>query len=444
MFGFLGITHTPHRKNTAAMPAVPIPAPREILLSLSQHIGAPAVATVKVGDTVKKGQRIADAGGFVSAPVHASVSGKVTKIEEYMRGDGRTVTAIRIENDFEDAVSEEVVPPTVTCLDELLSAVAASGLVGLGGAGFPTHVKLAALKNGAIDTLVVNGAECEPYITSDTRTMLEDGEAIKAAVAALCRFAPSLTRVVFGVEKNKPDAIRSLRALFEGNDAVTVKRLPSLYPQGAEKVLIANTVKRVVPEGKLPADVGVIVMNVTSLAFLGKYLATGMPLTAKTLTLDGSAVGEPKNLLVPIGTPLSEVVALGKIPENESVKVLYGGPMMGVPVCSLAEPVLKNTNAVTVLLEADTVPKDATACLHCGRCVSACPHRLNPTGFSQALALADKERRYEMLENEKINLCIECGCCSFVCPAHRPLVQNNRLAKGELRDHKAHTATLQK
>ncbi len=444
MFGFLGNTHVPHRKNTAEMTAVPIPAPREVLLSLSQHIGAPATPLVKAGDTVKKGQKIAEAGGFVSSPVHASVSGTVTKIEEYMRTDGRSVTAIRIENDFENAVSEEVVPPTVTDLNGLLSAVAASGLVGLGGAGFPTHVKLAALKNGSIDTLVVNGAECEPYITSDTRTMLEKGEHIRYAVDVLRKHTPSLKQVIFGIEKNKPTAIASIRALFEGDEAVKVKKLPSLYPQGAEKVLIANTVKRVVPEGKLPADVGVVVMNVTSLAFLGAYLKTGMPLTEKTLTLDGSAVTEPKNLTVPIGTPLSEVIALGGVSEEASVKVLYGGPMMGSAVCSTDEPVLKNTNAVTVLLEADTVPKKPTPCLHCGKCATACPHGLIPTRFSEALNLADKDRRYGMLEEEKINLCIECGCCSFVCPARRPLVQNNRLAKGELRDHKAHTATLQK
>ena len=444
MFGFLGITHVPHRKNTADMVAVPIPAPKEVLLSVAQHIGAPATPIVKEGDTVKKGQKIAEAGGFVSSPIHASVSGKVTKIEEYLRSDGRTVAAIRIENDFENAVFEEVAPPTVTNRDELLAAVSASGLVGLGGAGFPAHVKLAALKNGNIDTLVVNGAECEPYITSDTRTMLERGEDLRRAVSALRAVAPGITRVVFGIEKNKPKAIESVRNAFADDTAVTVVKLPSLYPQGAEKVLIANTVKRVVPEGKLPADVGVLVMNVTSLAFLGRYLETGMPLTEKTVTLDGSAVTAPKNLIVPIGTPLSDVIALGDVKEEENVKVLYGGPMMGIAVCSTDEPVLKNTNAVTVLLAKDTVPEKATPCLHCGRCVSACPHSLNPTRFSEALATADTARRYEILDAEKINLCIECGCCSFVCPAHRPLVQNNRLAKGELRDHKAHTATLQK
>lgn len=444
MFGFLGNTHVPHRKNTARLTAVSLPAPKEVLLSLSQHIGAPAVATVKVGDTVKKGQKIADAGGFVSAPVHATVSGTVTKIEEYLKSDGRTVTAIRIANDFEDTLSEEVAPPTVTNVDELLAAVTASGLVGLGGAGFPTHVKLAALKNEATDTIVVNGAECEPYITSDTRTMLENGEDILDAVAALRRVAPNLRRVIFGVEKNKPDAIANLRSLFAGDDAVTVKKLPSLYPQGAEKVLIANLTGRIVPEGKLPADVGVIVMNVTTLAFLGKYLKTGMPLVEKTITLDGTAVTTPKNLRVPIGTPLSEVVAMGGVDSEASVKVLYGGPMMGVAVCSLEEPILKNTNAVTVLREKDTVPGKATACLHCGRCVSACPHMLTPTLFSKALEISDKEQRYALLEEKKVTLCIECGCCSFVCPAHRPLVQNNRLAKAELRDHKTHVATLRK
>lgn len=444
MFGFLGNTHVPHRKNTAHMTAVPLAAPKEVLLSLSQHIGAPAVATVKVGDTVKKGQKIAEAGGFVSAPVHASVSGTVTKIEEYLKSDGRKATAIRIANDFENTLSEEVVPPVVTTLDELLGAVAASGLVGLGGAGFPAHVKLAALKNETTDTLVVNGAECEPYITSDTRTMLEDGKDILNAITVLRRVAPNLRRVIFGVEKNKPTAIANLRKVFQGDSSVSVKKLPSLYPQGAEKVLIANLTRRVVPEGKLPADVGVVVMNVTSLAFLGKYLKTGMPLVEKTVTLDGTAVTAPKNLRVPIGTPLSEVVAQGGVAEDAAIKVLYGGPMMGVAVCSLDEPILKNTNAVTVLHEKDSTLQNVTACLHCGRCVTACPHNLTPTLFSKTLEISDKAQRYALLEEQKITLCIECGCCSFVCPAHLPLVQNNRLAKAELRDHKAHTATLKK
>ncbi len=444
MFGFLGNTHLPHRKNTKDMTAIPVPAPKEVLLSTASHIGAPASPIVKAGDKVKLGQRIAEAGGFVSSPVHASVSGTVKGIEELLCSGGKTVCAIRIENDFTDTVSEEVAPPVIDTLPQLLSAVAASGLIGLGGAGFPTHVKLAALEKGGIDSLVVNGAECEPYITCDTRTMLEDGESIKTAVTLLCRLAPSLKRVVFGIEANKPEAISAIKALFADNEAVTVKKLPSTYPQGAEKVLIANTVKRVVPEGKLPADVGVLVMNVTSLAFLGSYVKTGMPLVRRTLTLDGSAVTEPKNLSVPIGTPLCDVIAMGGEIVGEPVKVLYGGPMMGVPVCSLDEPTLKNTNAVTVLTEKDAAAKDATPCLHCGRCVAACPHNLTPTLFSHALSLPDKERRMEILEKEKVMLCIECGCCSYVCPAFRPLVQNNRLAKGELRDHKAHTATLQK
>ena len=315
-----------------------------------------------------------------------------------------------------------------------------AGIVGAGGAGFPSYAKLA---DGA-DTLVVNGAECEPYITSDTRTMLEDGKDILNAITVLRRVAPNLRRVIFGVEKNKPTAIANLRKVFQGDSSVSVKKLPSLYPQGAEKVLIANLTRRVVPEGKLPADVGVVVMNVTSLAFLGKYLKTGMPLVEKTVTLDGTAVTAPKNLRVPIGTPLSEVVAQGGVAEDAAIKVLYGGPMMGVAVCSLDEPILKNTNAVTVLHEKDSTLQNVTACLHCGRCVTACPHNLTPTLFSKTLEISDKAQRYALLEEQKITLCIECGCCSFVCPAHLPLVQNNRLAKAELRDHKAHTATLKK
>ena len=225
--------------------------------------------------------------------------------------------------------------------------------------------------------------------------------------------------------------------MFAGEDYVTVAVLPSKYPQGAEKVLIHNTVKRVVPEGGLPSDVGVIVMNVTTLAFLAKYVKTGMPLVEKCVTVDGSAIKEPKNLIVPVGTPINEVVeAAGGFSEAPG-KVLYGGPMMGVAVYDLAAPVLKNTNAITALNRKDALTPKLNPCIHCGRCVSACPMGLNPTIFARTLNLDEAAERAERLEGAKINLCIECGCCSFVCPSKRPLVENNKLAKAELREYKA-------
>ena len=308
MFGFkaLGNTRVPHRKNTANLKAVEY-TPKEVLLPLIQHIGAPAVPTVKVGDSVKIGDLIAEAGGFISSNIYASISGKVTKIEEYLRPDGKRVPAIRIESDglMEKATLAQ---PEVSNLDDLTAAIKNSGMVGLGGAGFPTSVKLEAAKKGGIHTLVLNGAECEPYITSDTLTMLEDGELIREYEELLFNVIPSLERVFIGIEKNKPECISNMRIVFADEPRVTVKPLRSLYPQGAEKVLIYNTTGTVIMEGNLPADQGILVMNVSTAAESAKYLRTGMPLVRRTFTVDGSAVETARNVSAPIGTPIGEVL----------------------------------------------------------------------------------------------------------------------------------------
>ncbi|MBQ2793544.1 MAG: electron transport complex subunit RsxC [Clostridia bacterium] len=437
-FKFLGNTHVPHRKNTAAMPAVKMPPPDEVLLPMGGQIGAPSTPVVKAGDTVKVGQLVAEPAGYVSSAVHSPISGKVTKIEPYLCPNGKTVQAIRIQSDGEMTVSEEVVPPTVTDLDSFIEAVRKSGSIGLGGAGFPTAVKLDALKKGGIDTVVINAAECEPYITSDTRTMIDRIDAVKEGVLLFKSFAPTVTRIVFGIESNKAEAIASVREAMADVEGVCVTVLPSKYPQGAEKIIIHNTTGRIVPEGKLPADVGVIVINVSTLATIADYVKTGMPLVEKTLTLDGGAIANPMNVTVCVGTPIGEVIAFAGETKGEIGKVLYGGPMMGVPIRSLDEPVRKTTNAITVMTREESVKNDSTACIHCGRCVTACPMGLTPTAFSKALEIESKEDKVQRLEEYKINLCMECGCCSFVCPALRPLVQNNRLAKGVVREHHDH------
>lgn len=444
MFKLLGNTHVPHRKNTANMPAVTMPPPKEVLIHVSQHIGAPARVIVKAGDEVKLGQLIAEADGYVSAPVHASVSGKVLAVESYVVYSGQRVDAVRIESDGEMTPADTVVPPAVSDLDSFIEAVRASGSVGMGGAGFPTAVKLDAIKKGGIDTIVINGAECEPYITADTRTMLDECESIKEGIELFERFAPDVKTFVFGIESNKPECIKKLKELFADDGRVQVKALPSLYPQGAEKVLIHNTTKRIVPEGGLPADVGVTVLNVSTLAFIAKYVKTGMPLVEKTLTLDGSAVAEPKNVTVPVGTRFGDVIDFCGGLKTEIGKALYGGPMMGACAASLDEPVLKTTNAITVMSRADSLGVKESACIHCGRCVAACPHKLDPTKFARALNVDLKEDRMARLEESHVMLCMECGSCSFVCPARRPLVQNNRIAKAELRDFRAHQETLEK
>ena len=443
MFGFkfLGNTHIPHNKKTTESSPVKMTPPTEVLLPMSQHIGAPATPIVKVGDEVKVGQLIAKPEGYVSAAIHAPVSGKVTKIEDYQLYNGKTVPAIRIESDGLMTVSDEIAPPKVEDGESFIEAIKASGLVGLGGAGFPTAVKLGGAQKGAIHTVVVNVAECEPYITCDTITVMEQQNAICEGIDLLEKYIPSIQKVVFGVEANKPQCIAKLKDVFKENAKVSVTSLPSLYPQGAEKVLIYNTTKKVVPEGKLPADIGVLVINVTTLTVLANYIKTGMPLVEKCITVDGSAVNDPKNIIVPIGTTIQDVLAFMDVDLENVGKVLFGGPMMGVAAQSLEQSVEKRTNALTVLSLQDCVEHEATACIHCGKCVNACPMQLNPTGFSRALTMS-KEEKMALLEENRINLCMECGCCSYVCPAGRPLVANNRLAKAELREYKAHLSTL--
>ena len=431
----LGKAHVPHRKNTAGSTPLRMPPPAEVLIPLVQHIGKAADPIVKEGDAVYVGQKIAEAGGYISAPIHASVSGTVKKIDSIMRSDGRTVPAIRIESDGKMTQDPSIAPPTVSDFESFSAAVRESGVVGLGGAGFPTSVKLDAEKKGLIRTIIINGAECEPYITSDTQTMLNDGADIYDGMMLLKRFI-SAKEFFIGIEKNKPTCIDKMRMLFaeEENENIKIVPLPSTYPQGGEKILIYNVTGREVPEGKLPADVGCLVLNVTTLAFIGRYFRTGMPLVEKCVTVDGSAVLHPKNLIVPIGTPIDEVLAFAGGASEDLGKVLYGGPMMGIALCSLRDPILKTTNAITALRAADALPKETTPCIHCGRCVDACPMRLNPTQYSKALRLPSDEM-VALLSEEKLGLCIECGCCSFVCPAGRPLVENNRIAKARFKAH---------
>ena len=433
----LGKTHVPHHKNTADMPAVRMTKlPETVLIPMAQHIGAPANPVVKVGDKVYVGTLVGEANGFVSANIHSSVSGTVKKIESYLSSQGRTCPAIRIESDGFMEPDPSIQPPVITDFASLSAAARAAGLIGLGGAGFPTSVKLAPQNENILDTLVLNGAECEPYITSDTRTMIDDAEYVKAGVD-LIKANTKIGRVIIGVEKNKRSAIARLKEVFAGDESVTVYVLPDTYPQGAEKVLIFNTTGRVVPEGGLPSDVGVLVMNVTTAAFLAKYKETGMPLVEKCITVDGSAVDSPKNLVVPVGTPMADVLSEVGVDLDKVGKVLYGGPMMGVAIYSIDDPIIKNNNGITVLTVKDAKPKRQTPCIHCGRCAAVCPLGLTPTLFAKAMNVDSPADRAERLSEAKVNLCMECGSCSFVCPAARSLVETNRLAKAELREYNA-------
>lgn len=430
MFKKLNGVTVPHRKGTKDLSAVLMQPALTVTIPMNMNIGKPAIPCVKVGDEVKVGQIIGEADGFVSANVHASVSGKVKSIEPMLTSTGAKVLAITIESDGKMTLSESLVAPQITDYDSFIAAIRASGAVGLGGAGFPTSVKLDVKDTSRIEEIVINGAECEPYITSDTRTMIDNADLIAEGIELLKKWL-DVKKVIIGVENNKREAISNMKALCD--DTVSVKVLPPIYPQGAEKVLIYNCTGKIVPEGKLPLDVGVVVLNCTTLAFIASYVKTGIPLVSKTVTVDGSAVAEPKNVIVPIGTSVEDVFNFCGGFKEEPRKVFYGGPMMGITVPDLSAPILKNTNAIIALNEKDAIIPEPTPCIRCGKCIDTCPLKLMPVEFARALNIKD----VELLEKRKVNLCMECGCCSYICPAHRPLVENNKLAKAELRKHKA-------
>ncbi len=426
-------TRVPHRKTTQHKPTVRMSPPQTITVPMSMHIGKPAVPTVQVGDLVKVGTKIGQADGAFSSHIYAGVSGKVVKIVDHLLSNGNTTPAIVIESDGQMAVDESVVPPTVNSREDLIAAVEASGIVGLGGAGFPTHIKLNA-DPARMEYLIVNGAECEPYITSDTVTMLNRADDMAYALQMLHRFL-GIRKVIIGIEDNKKDAIASMNAMASSiaDCSVQVKALPSVYPQGGEKVLVYHTTGRQIPTGKLPIDVGCVVLNCTTLATIGAYLKTGMPLVEKCVTVDGGAVANPQNVIAPIGTSFADLFACCGGLTAEPAKLLYGGAMMGIAVPDEQAPVLKNTNAVLALTENEIKTPKVTACIRCGRCANTCPFSLAPAEISRAY----ENGSAEALEELAVNTCMECGCCSFVCPAHRPLVQNNKLAKQFLRDAKA-------
>ncbi len=418
----------PHKKNTADSEPVRMNVPKTVSIPMSMHIGKPAKPIVKKGDIVKVGQLIGEPDGFVSSAIHSSVSGKVIKVDDMISSMGMKVQCVTIESDGEQTLSEDIKVPEVNDFESLKTAVKASGVVGLGGAGFPTFIKLSVKDLEKVEAVVINAAECEPYITSDTRTMLDNGEYVFKGIAALRKYM-KVKRFIIGIENNKKHAIEKMMKLSDNADDVEVHVLPSIYPQGGEKVLVFNTMGKVIPKGGLPLDVGAVVINVTTLSFIGKNLEDGIPLVEKCITVDGSAIKEPKNMIAPIGTSVADLIEAAGGYKCEPRKILYGGPMMGIAIPSDAEPVLKNTNAVIAMDEKEAAPRKTTACIGCGACMNHCPFRLDPRSISKAYQLD----RGEDLEKLCVDLCMECGCCSFVCPANRPLVQTNKLAKIKLR-----------
>ena len=416
----------PHSKNTAEMETVKMPVPDKVVIPMKQHMGRECTPTVKLTDLVKVGQIIGDTDAFIGAPIHSSVSGKVTKIDEIIGTDGNPIKAVEITTDKLQEIDESVKVPEVTDLQSFAAAIRASGLVGLGGAGFPTHVKLMPKNLDEVTTLLVNGAECEPYITADNRAMLEDTDDIVEGIKLVKKYM-NLSTVIIGIEDNKPQAIAKLQAAVADIEGASVKALKAQYPQGGEKVLIYECTGKIVPEGKLPSDVGCVVMNVSSIAFVAKYMRTGMPLITKRLTVDGDAIAEPKNVEVAIGTSFSDVIDFCGGFKTEPKKIIMGGPMMGFAVPTINYPVLKNNNAILAFSAAKTAEaeKPETPCIRCARCVNACPFSLMPAAIEKAY----KAGNVDALKALKVNLCMECGCCAYVCPAKRNLVSVNRLAK---------------
>jgi len=413
-------------------------APKSVIIPMSMHIGVFARPVVKVGDFVKIGTRIGEADGKVSSPIYSSVSGKVTKIQDFLLPGGAVTVAVEIESDGEMSVDENVAAPSVNSHDELIAALQNSGIVGLGGAGFPTHFKLD-VEPGTVEHLIVNGAECEPYVTSDTYTMVERRDDMRYALEVLVKYL-QVKNVIIGIEANKPKAIDSMKKLvgeMSAECSAQVKVLKPLYPQGGEKVLIHHTTGKVVPIGCLPIDVGCVVINCTTLAAIGTFLKTGMPLVKKCVTVDGGAIRNPQNVIAPIGTTIEDLFAVCGGLKEEPAKVIYGGPMMGISLPNLTAPVIKNTNAVLALTEKEAKLPKTTACIRCGTCTNTCPFGLAPAEIMKAFNRKDAEKLDELL----VTACMECGCCSYVCPANRPLVQTNKMAKIFLKEEKQKEAT---
>ena len=424
-----GGTRVPAKKNTAHSATALMPCPETVVLPMKQHIGAPCIPCVKAGNAVAVGDVVGRCDAYVGAPIHASVSGTVSKVIPVKLADGSVCDAVVIQSDGMLRRSKAIRPPMVTNKKELAAAVRESGLVGLGGAGFPASVKLDVPDDCKIDTLLVNCAECEPYITADHRAAVEDTKDILLGIITVMRCV-GIRRTIIGVERNKPDAIKALEEAIHLSGAsesarIGVLKLKAKYPQGDEKVLIKACTGRSLPQGKLPRDVGCIVMNISSVAFLGQYLRTGMPLVTKRVTVDGSAVKHPKNVIVPIGTAVKDVIAFCGGYKEKCGKLMYGGPMMGIALPNDTFPIIKQNNAVLAFSLEDSVLPKTTACIRCGRCAAHCPMHLMPAAVEAAV----KTKDIASLKKHGVTACFECGSCAYNCPAHRQLVQVMRLGK---------------
>ncbi len=428
--------HPPELKElTESLRIRRMPYPDEVILPLSQHTGKPAKVMVRPGDRVERGDKIAEADGFISAPVHSSAAGTVEEVGLWPHPLGSYSAAVRIKVDpySAQAARPRIIPEWEGLSpDQLRQAVRDAGLVGLGGAAFPTHVKLSPPEGKDLDTIIINGCECEPYLTTDHRTMVEYPERVHLGIRVMMQCL-GVGRTMIGVEKNKPDAIEALRETLPTDIDVTVHPLTVKYPQGAEKMLIEALVEREVPSGKLPLDAGVVVQNVASVATIAEIFETGLPLIERIVTVTGHGIRNPANLIVPVGTKLGDLIEMCGGLNEDAFEIVFGGPMMGAAQANLDVPILKGTTGVVVLTESQCRAKESHPCIRCGHCLDACPVFLNP----QLLGSFAKSERWEEMEQHHLLDCMLCGCCSYACPSNIPLSQMFALAKAALRKSKA-------
>ncbi len=425
----IGGVHPPENKLSAQGEIIILPLPEQVSIPLSQHIGAPAVPTVKKGDQVKVGQIIGQAAGFISANIHSSVSGTVTSLDPVIDASGypRPAVTIKVEGDeWDQNIRKEPTDknPDAFTKEEILAAINAAGIVGMGGATFPTQVKLSPPPGSTAEVLIINGVECEPYLTADHRLMLEHGKELIVGMELIMKVL-GVKRTIVGIENNKQDAIEELNKHAKQTNGIEICPLKIQYPQGGEKQLIQATTGKFVPSGGLPIAVGAVVQNVGTVYAVYEAVMKHKPLFERVVTVTGKSLKQPGNYLCRIGTPISQLIeAAGGMPEDTG-KVIGGGPMMGKALTNTNIPVTKGTSGILLMRQEESARKEFRNCIRCSKCVNVCPMGLEP----YYLMLLGERNKLEMLEAEKVMDCIECGSCSFTCPANRPLLDVIRLAK---------------
>ncbi len=427
-----GVHPSEEKQLTENLPFETIPSTSQIILPLAQHLGKQAKPKVKKGSVVVNGELIAEADGFISASVHSPICGTVASVGKQDNASGFPKDSIVINpNGQKDKSLMPPLDPQTITPDEIRARVAEAGIVGQGGAAFPTSVKLTPPKDKVIDLVILNGCECEPYLTRDYRFMIERPDAVIFGLKLIMK-ALGVIKGIVGIEDNKPKAIEKLREATKNDDSIKVLALKTKYPQGAEKMLIKAATGREVPAGKLPLDVGIIIQNVGTSVSIYDAIVKGEPLVTAALTVSGKGINNPKNLIVPVGTPILDILSFCGGVTDDAAKVVVGGPMMGVAQFNLAVPVMKATSGIVVLTNKEVEAQLETTCLRCGQCIDSCPLNLMPTKLARYTQL----EKYEEADSFGITICMECGTCAFTCPANIPLVQWIRLGKQKVNQAK--------